>query len=842
MLQSSNVTDSGAAQLPSDLPRPVSLLGWASKHASKLAAPCGLIALAVALPFMNGAYPIRDWLFWRIAWLWLWSALYSAACVSAGYVLLTRALKRTALPTLETTVTSFALGVTAFTLVMYVAGAFALYKTWFAVLLPFAMIAAGAKPFAAFVRERRAAAAAEPYAPAGFWVKLAWVAGVVCLFFVYVEALTPDAISFDANWYHLPPAQDYARAGKIVPFFSQYNRALPQLATFLFTWGWLIPWLNPSLRWMMALHLEFTCFIWTLAGIAALARWMLGDSRHRGTWAAFFFFPIIFVYDSNLGGCADHILAMFAPPALLAAARALPRFEWRSSALAGALFGASLLTKYQAVYLLGALGVVLTVVYVRAFVHIARRKEAESRGRAAKRLLAGAAALIGTFAVVVSPHFVKNFIFYRNPFYPFLQRVIRSYPTTPKSALFMTYLFADGGGFEHKEPLAERVRQALRFALTAPFEPHYSFTHDVPALGALFVLLLPFALFIKDRKRVWLTIAIAYMAAVVWAWTYMADRYLQAIVPLFAAVVAAVLVRAWELSSISRVALVPLVALQIIWGGDTLFYSGDPGAASHLSSAMTMMRSGLDGRIRGRFEYRINFVRLGRSLPNNALALLHAERINLGIDRDLIFDSPRTQAYVYYNKIKGPRALYDYYKHLGITHLIWSSSTWDDHSKQAEALFNDFIFNYAEGRKKFGGLNVAAMPKTRPPPDSEFLVLIVSTSYENGLYPLQRLTKQELLPKERQGKYPTPIEQLRDVKQAQPLIDRARVVILASADKTAKSIAAKLKNRFVKGIHYSGHDVYVRRQGQEPSPSDAEAQELPPSDVEGSEPPHTGAH
>jgi hypothetical protein len=255
-----------------------------------------------------------------------------------------------------------------------------------------------------------------------------------------------------------------------------------------------------------------------------------------------------------------------------------------------------------------------------------------------------------------------------------------------------------------------------------------------------------------------------------------------------------------------------------------------------------MIRSGLDGRIKGRFDYRMDFVRLGRSLPNNAVALFHTERPSLGIDRDLVFDGPRTQAYVFYNNIKGPRALYDYYKRLGITHLIWWSSTPSDHSKQAEALFNDFIFNYAEGRKKFGGLNVAAMPKTRPPPDSEFLVLIVSTSYENGLYPLQRLTKQELLPKDRQGKYPTPIEQLRDVKEAQPLIERARVVILASADKTAKSIAAKLKNRFVKGIHYSGHDVYVRRQRQEPSPSDVEAQEPPQSDVEGAEPAHMEAH
>ena len=68
---------------------------------------------------------------------------------------------------------------------------------------------------------------------------------------------------------------------------------------------------------MMALHLEFTIFLWTLVGVAAAVNWMAREGV-RGAWAVYFLFPGIFVYDGSLGGASDHYLALFVVPAIYA--------------------------------------------------------------------------------------------------------------------------------------------------------------------------------------------------------------------------------------------------------------------------------------------------------------------------------------------------------------------------------------------------------------------------------------------------------------------------------------------------------------------------------------------
>src|SRR4051812_10455734 len=104
----------------------------------------GLIATYKYARVLNSVYPIEQWLFWALARLWGWAALFSVACTSFGQLLLVRVLKLRQLPVLESAVFSMALGTVSFVLAMYVAGALGWYTTPFAVALPCVLVASSA--------------------------------------------------------------------------------------------------------------------------------------------------------------------------------------------------------------------------------------------------------------------------------------------------------------------------------------------------------------------------------------------------------------------------------------------------------------------------------------------------------------------------------------------------------------------------------------------------------------------------------------------------------------------------------------------------------------------------
>jgi hypothetical protein len=125
----------------------------------------------------------------------------------------------------------------------------------------------------------------------------------------------------------------------------------------------------------------------------------------------------------------------------------------------------------------------------------------------------GIAAVAG--AVLVSPHYVRSWVFYGNPFYPFAQRVFASRPTTPHAAFLFEYLFKDWSWRPHGS-FFENMCEAARLCFTFSFEPHYSFTNDVPSFGSLFTLTLPLLLFIRARRRLWLGALSALVSLFAW--------------------------------------------------------------------------------------------------------------------------------------------------------------------------------------------------------------------------------------------------------------------------------------------------------------------------------------
>jgi len=295
----------------------------------------------------------------------------------------------------------------------------------------------------------------------------------------------------------------------------------------------------------------------------------------------------------------------------------------------------------------------------------------------------------------------------------------------------------------------------------------------------------------------------------VWSSTYVVDRYLQAIVPMMAAVTATVIVRAASLGWVSRAALAPLVALQIVWSGDAIFYTG----ADRLLPAINLIKSGYDGNAKKRFDsYRWDFVALSEALPKDAVVLLFSEQKNLGLDRRLLLDPPHSQSYVRYDDLKGPRALYDYYRSLGVTHLAWCTETVTFHSKQADVLFSEFVTNYGVNRRTFGPITVVEMPLAPPAPDGDYRVLSLRTAFGDGLYDLADLVVHEDLPEEHKH-FPNPrVPAGAESADVVGLVRRARAVVRARDATLDAVVQAEIDGHFNKALQFkSGHDVWVRR-------------------------------
>jgi hypothetical protein len=761
----------------------------------------GLVIYAVRL---NRSYAIEDWLFWKIAVLWLYGAFLAAACASCGFALLSRLRTPGSLPFVETITTSVGLGLVCFTFGMYLGGALGVYGPWFALLLPGVLCAAGARGLRRYLWISYRRWQQQPQRSANPIVIAACAWGGLCVAVVYFGAMTPEAIGFDPAWYHLPIAQDYARHGGIIPF-ADYNRAFPHLASLVYTWAYTVPGLSTPLRWMLALHNEFFFFVWTLAGVGAVARWLLDEGPLPGAWAGLFLFPGILVHDIYIAGGADHFLAFFGPILFLATVRAIEDFSIRRCAIVGVIAGGAALTKYQAIYMIAGSGALIAVSWLRQVV------AARSEGRPVSEvlrgpLMTGPATIIVVGLLVTAPHFIKNIAFYNNPVYPFAQDVFTaSKPTVPNAAALVRTVFQEDY-WQPKGGLGDKLWNATKLFFTFSFEPHYSRTKNFPIIGSLFTLLLPSLLFLAKPRRLWLAVAWCFVGILVWGSTYLVDRYLVSIVPIMAAATAVILVRLWRFGWIARVGIIPLVALQVVWAGDATVYSN----MHRLKSSMALVNSGYAGDTDAVFaSYRGAYRKLSDALPQDANVVLHSARMCLGIDRDLTYDITGAQGLISYAGIAGPRELYDYYRSLGFTHLIYTPNNRPPMVRQADVLFLELVHHYGVDPRNFGGYRLVELPEVPPPKDSRYDVLMLGMGgYRDGLYPVESLSTAQKGSRSHQIFAEPLIETAADDPKLFELLQQVRAVVVRGTVPPAVSLI--LRDRFMVAARYSrAHTVYI---------------------------------
>ncbi len=733
---------------------------------SLAAAAAAVVAALFLLSWFERTRPLKGWFILDLATIWFWTLVLSAACFSVGRLVVERLLPARDRTVLETVALSFPVGAVVFVLGMYVGGFAHLFNRPFAVALPALILAATARPTLQWWRER---ATAGHVAVRGLPLVLS-VLGICLVGLLYLGAMSPDAINYDATWVHMVIPQDYAREGRIVAFPGDQVKNVPHLGAMLCTWGFIVPGLDlPQLRWMMALHIEFSVFLWTLVAIAAVARWF-AEREVRATWTALMLFPGIFVYDSNMAGASDHFLAMYTAPLVLATAKTLGRFDRRAAILTGIVAGGALMSKLQALYLLTPLAV---WALARAGQLLVRRARGNTDAPEPRAIAIAFAYTVGVGLAILLPHLGSNVVFYRNPMYPLMQDIFtHSTPTVRDAAFQVRNVLADWNWHPPPE-LGQRIKSASEMMFTFSFLPHYSFVNYMPVFGSTFTLALPLLIPIGRAWRVWLGAAIVLCTLFMWAMSYWVDRNLQTFLPVMVAVTAAILVRAWQLGWFARAGVALLVAVQLAWAVPWYFEG-----SGRMMGAISLLKSSTEGHAREILRgHRSQYVALGKSLPANAVVMVHNQHVMLGIDRPVILDWMGFQTIIDYRLFKTPRDLYDRLRQIGVTHVAWTQGG-EAATMQAEIIFDVFAHVYGRDRQQFSELTVFPMPATPPPVEDVYKAVTIGVrGYPDGLYNVDALFRcDQMPPRFRKQGSPLKISPSPSV-----LLGEARVVLMASS-------------------------------------------------------------
>jgi hypothetical protein len=763
----------------------------------------GAAAALVLAPILGHSYPVSGWLAWPVLTIWFWQIVLAASCVCFGEFILTAVLKCQPQSELETIALAAPVGVVSFTMGMYVGGFLGLYGPLFAISLPVTMLGVSLPVVVTRVRKLigRPASAAEPRSTL---VWILWGFGVVMLAFLYLGIFSPDSLGYDATWNHMVTAQDYAREGRIVPLPGDWQRGIPHLASIMYAWGFMVPGLAvPALKWMMALHIEFTLFVGTLVAVGALVNRLARRPVQAG-WVVLFVFPSLFVRDSELSCASDHVAGFFSAPLFLMVLITARSRETRHWFLLAVISAGAILTKLQMVFMIVPAVAVPTIVIALDAIRAARRKESDR----IRQLLRGPAVALGSLLVLTAPHFVKNVVYYGNPFYPFMQSVFPSHPGFPGAASIADETISSFG-LKPPQEFRPRLDNALRLLVTFSFYPrHGTFgIGDRSYLGSLFTFLLPVVPFLRRPKFILLGASCGLAMLFLWGWTYPVDRNLQTFVPVLAAVVGATLAEAVALGWLASVGVATLVACQIIGSSDLLFSTFD-----RCEQAAKLIRSGIEGKAATRFDgYRKSFIEVGQALPQDAVVVLHNSHPSLGIDRRLYLDWGGYQGLFDGHTFKTPLDLYNRWKELGVTHFVFQRANHPTSTKQEEVIYAAYLDRFAGPTRHIGEFEIVDVRANPPPQESPYEVVMLDVGhYPDGLYRVDELSVWEDMPSKYWRK-PNAIELIGSPQNATQALSRCRAAVVGSGYASVTQVQPILSHDFIRSVSYASYTVYLRR-------------------------------
>lgn len=754
----------------------------------------------------------RDWQFFRYAKAWALVIYWCAGCMSAGWALMHWLGRR--LPFTERCIFAASSGVYAGFLLLFLGGLVGLFRSAaFAVLLPAAMFAAGARwSIPSARRWLRHASLADRLPRVGSrwpdrWLGRALTAfGVVCLALIYLSILTPDNANFDSIYYHLGLAEQYRVRGGIAPSPEGWVvEALPSLGSTLYAWPFLFPSNDLFDAMMTCAHLEYVFFLATVFALPTLVRSLVPGTRGQHAWVAMFLFPVLIYYDAGLHSGNDHIAGFWAVPLWLAAWRGWRRLELEPLVCFAVAGAGAMLTKYQCASLL--LGPLLGLFGRAAW--LAGKRRASLRGF-------GLALALGV--LLTAPHWLKNWVWFGDPVFPGLRHYLDVHPWNPRADEAVSWIYRrmiprPQGTF--REQVVEIVKGSFMYA----FEPLSGFHKPWPIFGPLFTLSLLWLPFLRGVRRIgWLALA-TQIGIFFWYFFAYFERYLLSLVPWMAAVVAGCTALIWRRGAAPRVALGALLGLVVVWGGDVYFFPHFLLKESPIAATSKWLSAAFEGKLEVRQRFRSPHKEIGEGLPADAHVLLHEHHLRLGLGRTAVTDFTGYQTRFDYQDVPSARALYDLYRELGVTHILWENGrSLGLDTLAADLRFWQFATYHTGPQKQYGGLKVAPLGE-RPPPSAaveQVAYLSCDKTYERGLYPVAAMNARDGL-----GLHvPTPEPAPKDAKD---LVEFTRNAAFMVTSPTCKGKAFHIPDgvfaQFIEVARRRAERLWVRRhEPSEPAP------------------------
>ncbi len=727
-------------------------------------------AVALPLVLLGGAgllggfghhfYPVQHWLFWIYARAWLEAGVWALACAGVGHLVVRRLLGRT-LPFAEHLVMSFATGVYAFFVLMFLAGLLRLYGTVLFFALPLGMLAVSGLPFFRYLRRvhRHLAVARRRSGPTPWWVHALLAFGLLGLLMVYFVILTPENVQFDSRWKHIAVAEEYVAQGGMRRAPEGWTVVTyPHLSSFLFAWAFMSPKASLFTKVEIAAHMEYVVFLGSVWSISAIVRYLVPRADIRVAWVARFLFPGVLLYDSSVSLGADHVAALFVGPIFLLSMRAWRDLSPRMLTLMVMMLASGVLVKYTSLLMLFPLPVGMVVVRALHLGLLRLRGKLPAADPRYRSWYLGPLTALGMGLLFTAPHWLKNLIWYRDPLYPQLHAWITPNPWTPDAADLFEWGYKDHQFWRPSRDL-EGVLRTLRALVDFSFIPNdYGRYHGQrPTMGSIFTLGLACLPFLRGTKRTWALVGFVELSVLVWYWTHHQDRYLQTILPWLAAAAAASLVLVWRSGWPARAAASALVGVQIVWGGDVYFIPTHAMIRSPVKAVVDLLGEGYKHNYEARFRIFSPWSDIGQALPDRARVLLHDNHVHAGLGASQVSDWGGWQFGISYGRLETPRAVHDMYRTMGISHLVWEkqvSKGWD--SVAGDLVFFQYALAYGKAPKAFGKVILAAMP-VAPPPETPFgdvAYLGCEDQYKTGMYRIEDLRVPVFGPKHR--KFPKP--------------------------------------------------------------------------------------
>ena len=328
----------------------------------------------------------------------------------------------------------------------------------------------------------------------------------------FIGALGPE-IFFDSLTYHLALPQLYLLHGKIFPTPYNIYSGIPFNSEMLYGLSLSVGGevLAKMLPWGLSLAIAGLILIWCRRFVSEEAGWM----------AALLFYscPMIAVQTWNslveLHWCFFAVLALFC--VMLSGEQ--ESAKGRMLALAGIFMGFCLGVKYNAVS-------VIFPILITAFV-VSRSKD-----RGLNESIRNILLLIAIAVVLVSPWLIKNWVFYHNPIYPFLNDSFSSAPT----------------GVNWRGLVQDAKSRDLLAAFTTPsgfVDMAASLWgkewNGLDAVGITLLLALPLLALVKGAGRCRIHVVMFCCSWFAWALTSRMPRFAIYAIPLLAIALAAAL-------------------------------------------------------------------------------------------------------------------------------------------------------------------------------------------------------------------------------------------------------------------------------------------------------------